>query len=37
MKKITLNVMEVEEAFMLFKGNPHLRDEYKPWDGTTFK
>lgn len=35
MKKITLNVMDVEEAFMLFKGNPHLRDEYK--DVESFK
>ena len=35
MKKITLNVMEVEEAFMLFKGNPHLRDEYR--DVESFK
>ena len=35
MKKITINVMEVEEAFMLFKGNPHLRDEYK--DVESFK
>lgn len=35
MKKITLNVMDVEEAFMLFKGNSHLRDEYK--DVESFK
>ncbi len=29
MKKITLTVMDIEEAFMLYKGNKHLRDEYK--------
>ena len=35
MKKITLTVMDIEEAFMLYKGNNHLRDEYK--DVESFK
>ena len=29
MKKITLTVMDIEEAFMRYKGNKHLREEYK--------
>lgn len=29
MKKITLTVMDIEEAFMCYKGNKHLREEYK--------
>lgn len=29
MKKITLTVMGIEEAFMRYKGNKHLREEYK--------
>ena len=29
MKKITLMVMDIEEAFMRYKGNKHLREEYK--------
>ena len=29
MKKITLTVMDIEEAFMRYKGNEHLREEYK--------
>ena len=29
MKKITLTVMNIEEAFMRYKGNKHLREEYK--------
>ena len=29
MKKITLTVMDIEEAFMHYKGNKHLREEYK--------
>ena len=29
MKKITLTVMSIEEAFMRYKGNKHLREEYK--------
>ena len=29
MKKITLTVMDIEEAFMRYKGNKHLRAEYK--------
>ena len=28
MKKITLTVMDIEEAFMRYKGNKHLREEY---------
>ena len=35
MKKITLTIMDVEEAFMLFNSDPHLRDEYK--DVESFK
>ena len=35
MKKITLTVMDIEEAFALFNGNPHLRNEYK--DVESFK
>ena len=29
MKKITLTVMDIEEALMRYKGNKHLREEYK--------
>lgn len=29
MKKITLTIMDIEEAFMRYKGNKHLREEYK--------
>lgn len=29
MKKITLTVMDIKEAFMRYKGNKHLREEYK--------
>lgn len=29
MKNITLTVMDIEEAFMRYKGNKHLREEYK--------
>ena len=29
MKTITLTVMDIEEAFMRYKGNKHLREEYK--------
>ena len=29
MKKITLTVMDIEEAFMRYKDNKHLREEYK--------
>lgn len=29
MKKITLTVMDIEEAFMRYNGNKHLREEYK--------
>lgn len=29
MKKITLTVMDIEEAFALYKGNPHLVEECK--------
>ena len=29
MKKITFTVMDIEEAFMRYKGNKHLREEYK--------
>lgn len=29
MKKITLTIMGIEEAFMRYKGNKHLREEYK--------
>lgn len=29
MKKITLTVIDIEEAFMRYKGNKHLREEYK--------
>ena len=29
MKKITLTVMDIEEAFMRYKGNKYLREEYK--------
>ena len=29
MKKITLTVMDIEEAFMRYKGSKHLREEYK--------
>ena len=29
MKKITVTVMDIEEAFMRYKGNKHLREEYK--------
>ena len=29
MKKITLTVMDIEEAFMRYKGNKHLIEEYK--------
>lgn len=29
MKKITLTVMDIEEAFMRYKGNKHMREEYK--------
>ena len=29
MKKITLTVMDIEEAFMRYKGNKHLKEEYK--------
>ena len=29
MKKITLTVMDIGEAFMRYKGNKHLREEYK--------
>lgn len=29
MKKITLTVMDIEEAFMRYKGDKHLREEYK--------
>lgn len=29
MKKITLTVMDIEETFMRYKGNKHLREEYK--------
>lgn len=29
MKKITLTVMDIEDAFMRYKGNKHLREEYK--------
>ena len=29
MKKIILTVMDIEEAFMRYKGNKHLREEYK--------
>lgn len=29
MKKITLTVMDIEEVFMRYKGNKHLREEYK--------
>ena len=29
MKKITLTVMDIEEAFMRYKGNKNLREEYK--------
>ena len=29
MKKITLTVMDIEEAFMRYKGNKPLREEYK--------
>lgn len=29
MKKITLTVMDIEEAFMRYKGNKNLRKEYK--------
>ena len=29
MKQITLTVMDIEEAFMRYKGNKHLREEYK--------
>ena len=32
MKKITLTVMDIEEAFMRYKGNKHLREEYKDID-----
>ena len=35
MKKITLTVMDIEEAFALYKGNAHLREEYK--DVESFK
>ena len=35
MKKITLTVMDIEEAFMLYKGNKHLKEEYK--DVESFK
>ena len=35
MKKITLTVMDIEEAFMRYKGNKHLREEYK--DIASFK
>ena len=35
MKKITLTVMDIEEAFMRYKGNKHLREEYK--DVESFK
>ena len=35
MKKITLTIMDIEETFALFKGNPHLRNEYK--DVESFK
>ena len=29
MKKITLTVMDIEEAFMRYKGIKHLKEEYK--------
>ena len=29
MKKITLTVVDIEEAFALYKGNPRLVEEYK--------
>ena len=35
MKKITLTIMDIEEAFMRYKGNKHLREEYK--DVESFK